>query len=243
MIAPEDREGLGPQGAGAPSPGGGPEPGAELARVPWEDADRTFPESLTATWLESLTAPARFFRAIDPGVPFARPLFYYLLFSVASALFSVLWGMSGGGLTLPPELAEALGYAGLPGTESRGWLLLEFFLSPFYALLALGMWTIVVHPFVRLFTESRRPLSETGRVFCYAAGPAVLTIVPWVGGIAALFGSFVLVVLGLRERHRTTTGRALAAVLVPAFALGVLAMMAFLFLLAALGSLGDLPFS
>lgn len=222
-----------PDGPAAPGPEREP-------RVPWEDPETGFPGSLVATFLASVTVPVRLFRAVDPGVPFVRPLLYYLVLSVASALFSTLWGMTGSGPALPPELTEALGYD-LMGDGGGGWHLLDFFLSPFVALLALGVSMVVVHPFIRLFTESRRPISETGRVFCYAAGPGVLTIVPWVGGIAAAVGSLVLVVIGLRERHDTTTGRALAAVLVPGVALAFLATALVLFSLAVMGSLGEFP--
>ena len=212
----------------------------ETGPIPWEDADGSFPRNLVASFHASLAAPARFFRALDPEVPFSRPILYYLIVSVAGALFSTLWAISGGGPAVPPELAESLGYPGLGEPLSRGWLLLEFFLSPFFALLGLAIWTLLVHPFCRLFSDSRRPISETGRVFCYAAGPAVLHVIPWVGGLAAFVGSLVLAVFGLRERHRTTTGRAIAALLVPAVGLGILLTALFLFSLAVLGSLGDL---
>lgn len=209
-------------------------------RIPWEDPERGFPAGLWATLSESLAAPGGFFRRLDPDVPFSRPLLYYLVVTVASALFSTLWSMSGGGPALPPEMTEALGYGGLGDPESRGWLLFEFFLSPFLALLGLAIWTVLIHPFCRLFSDSRRPISETARVLCYASGPAVLSIVPWVGGLLGTIGVLVLTVIGLRERHRTTTGRAVAAVLLPVIGVTVLLVALFLFSLAVLGSLGDL---
>lgn len=225
-----DDEGHGPYAAEDADPG----------RIPWEDPGRGFPGNLGATLAESLTAPARLFRALDPEAPFARPLLYYLVVSVAGALFSTLWAMGGGGPALPPELTETLGYGGLGETTSRGWLLLEFFLSPFLALFGLAVWTALIHPFCRLFSDVRRPISETARALCYASGPAVLSVVPWVGGLAAAAGVLVLAVIGVRERHRLTTGRAVAAVLVPVVGVTVLLVALFLFSLAVLGSLGDL---
>ena len=213
---------------------------ADPGRIPWEDPGRGFPANLGATLAESLAGPSGFFRRIDPDVPFSRPLLYYLVVSVAGALFSALWTVSGGGPAVPAEMTEALGYGGLGDPAARGWVVLEFFLSPFLALLGLAIWTVLIHPFCRLFADSRRPLSETGRVICYATGPAVLSIVPWVGGFAAAAGILVLTVVGLRERHRTTTGRAVAAVLIPLIGVTFLLVTLILFSLAVLGSLGDL---
>jgi hypothetical protein len=223
-----------------PDPVADPHFVTDPGRIPWEDPGRGFPANLGATLAESLAGPAGFFRRIDPGVPFSRPLLYYLVVSVTGALFSTLWTVSGGGPGIPPEMADALGYGGLGDPTARGWVLLEFFLSPFLALLGLAIWTVLIHPFCRLFANSRRPISETARVLCYATGPAVLSIVPWIGGYAATAGILVLTVIGLRERHRTTTGRAVAAVLVPLIGVTFLLVALILFSLAVLGSLGDL---
>jgi hypothetical protein len=55
----------------------------------------------------------------------------------------------------------------------------------------------------------------TFRVVCYASSPEVFQIVPICGGLVGGVWGFAISVVGLREVHRTTTGKAAAAVLLP----------------------------
>jgi hypothetical protein len=203
--------------------------------IPWEDPASGFPSSLTRTWIESLTAPVPFFRALEPEAPLARAVLYFLIMAVGAAFFSLLWGLAGSAPELPPAAA------GLVDLDTRSLQLFGFFLSPFANLLLLGLAALAVHMFVRLLTESRLSILATTRVICYASGPALLTIVPWVGEIAGWIGSAVLLSIGVREVHGTTTGRAVLTVLLPFLLAAVLSGLAWLFVLAVFASLGDLP--
>jgi hypothetical protein len=203
--------------------------------VPWEDPEVGFPEDLGRTWIESLTSPVSFFQRMEPEAPLARAVLYFLIMAVGAALFSLLWGLAGSAPELPPQAADVI------DLDPRGIQLFGFFLSPFANLVLLGLAAISVHLFVRLLTDSSRTLLATTRVICYASGPALLTIVPWVGEVVGWIGSAILLVIGIREVHGTTTGRATLTVLFP-FLLSVLLVgLAWLFVLAVFASLGDLP--
>jgi hypothetical protein len=203
--------------------------------IPWEDPEVGFPEDLGRTWIESLTSPVSFFRRMEPEAPLARAVLYFLIMAVGAALFSLLWGLAGSAPELPPQAADVI------DLDPRGIQLFGFFLSPFANLILLGLAAVSVHLFVRLLTDSSRPLLATTRVICYASGPALLTIVPWVGEIAGWIGSAILLVIGIREVHSTTTGRATVTVLFPFLLALLLAGLAWLFVLAVFASLGHLP--
>ncbi len=202
-----------------------------VERTPWEDDARGFPGNLVATWWESLTGPERFFERVDFQGPFARPLLYYLIVSIISSLFTVAWGLGGTQDATLAFLSQEL------GLDARGALLLSFFLSPFYALALLAVGSLVMHLFVLLLAPEHGGLGTTARVICYASGPAVLTIVPYVGVWLAWLWSLVLLVVGVRGAHRTSVGRATAVVLLP-YAIGLALLV--LFVLAALLILGVL---
>ncbi len=203
--------------------------------IPWEDPEVGFPEDLGRTWIESLTSPVSFFRRMEPEAPLARAVLYFLIMAVGAALFSLLWGLAGSAPELPPQAADVI------DLDPRGIQLFGFFLSPFANLILLGLAAISVHLFVRLLTDSSRTLLATTRVICYASGPALLTIVPWAGEVVGWIGSAILLAIGIREVHGTTTGRATLTVLFP-FLLSVLLVgLAWLFVLAVFASLGDLP--
>lgn len=205
--------------------------------IPWEDPAVGFPENLGRTWIESLTNPASFFRGLEPEAPLARAILYFLIMAVGAALFSLLWGLAGAAPELPPQAAEVV------DLDPRGLQVFGFFLSPFANLILLGLAAVSVHVFVRLLTDSDRPLVATTRIICYASGPALLTIVPWAGEIVGWVWSAALLSIGVREVHGTTTGRAALTVLFPFLLAVLLTGLAWVFVLAVFASLGDLPFA
>ena len=203
--------------------------------VPWEDPEVGFPEDLGRTWIESITSPVSFFQRMEPEAPLARAVLYFLIMAVGASLFSLLWGLAGSAPELPPQAADVM------DLDPRGIQLFGFFLSPFANLILLGLAAVSVHLFVRLLTDSSRPLLATTRVICYASGPALFTLVPWAGEIAGWIGSAILLTIGIREVHGTTTGRATLTVLFPFMLAMLLVGLAWLFVLAVFASLGHLP--
>ncbi len=194
------------------------EPGA---RLDWEDPSRDFAASLASAWRTSLFEPARFFRSVGWEGALGRPILYYLLMFVLAGLFGLLWQQLVFG-SLARHLLRAWAGTRWGGGEwpvgrwgaASG--VFWFFLSPFVGLFALGVWTVILHVFVLVLVPTRRGIGETARVVCYSWGPALLTIVPVVGPLAAYWVWIpILQVVGLREAHRTTTTRALLVWLAP----------------------------
>lgn len=210
-------------GSGGATGGGAPGPAA-TGPPAWEDPAGSFPDNLVETWRESLLEPTRFFRRVGRGTPFSRPLLYFLIVTVIGAFFTLWWqtiglwprGLGGGGATAG-EVPAIVG----------------FFASPFAGLIGLGLWAVVLHLFIVLFVPGRRPLAATARLLCYASGPTVFSVVPFLGPLVGLGWSVVLQVVGVREVHRTTTGRAAAAVLLPVGGAFLLLVVLLLFLVVA----------
>ena len=194
--------------------------------VPWEDPAAAFPRSLFGTWRESLFQPTTFFRRLNYAESLARPLLYYLIVSIVSAFFVLLWRSSDSYL-----VPEAL------GPEAGLTPLVQFFMEPFAALIGLAVAVLVLQLFAALLAPERRGLRATSRVFCYSWGPAVLTAIPLLGPALGLVWSVVLLVIGTREAHRTTSGRAAAIVLLPlAGLLTTLILLTALLIMAGLAS-------
>ncbi len=196
--------------------------------VAWEDPSVAFPASLLRTWRDSLFQPSGFFRRVAWEGSLARPLLYYLLVSITSAFFVLLWRS-----TDAPLLPAAFG----PETPLAP--LVQFFFEPFAALIGLGLGVLVLQLFALILAPARRGMRATARVFCYSAGPAVFTAAPIVGPAVGAVWSLVLLVIGLREAHRTTPGRAAAIVLIPVVGfIMVLGLLVVLLVLAGLAA-GD----
>ncbi|MXW55583.1 MAG: hypothetical protein F4Z33_08920 [Gemmatimonadales bacterium] len=186
----------------------------------WEDPGVSFPLNLVETWRRSVFEPGAFFADGPFERAAVRPVLYYLVISVLAAALSLTWGA-----LLPATqsgfvetLAEIMNVAVPDGTDTTGSVsrLADFFLAPFWAVLYLIIASLVLHVFVLLLVPGRRGLTATVRTICYACGPGVFAIVPFIGGWVAGIWGIVLTVIGLREAHRTTTGRAFAAWLLAA---------------------------
>ena len=201
--------------------------GAGSSIPAWEDPAVGFPEDLGRTWRDSVLDPAAFYAGVPWAAGLARPVLYYLIVSIAAAFFTLWWEALDWFPVFPfaPEMGD-----------DRGALaLVDFFLSPFLALLGLGIGSLVLHFFALLLAPDRRDLRATVRALSYGAGPAVFAIVPVLGPLVALVWSLVLHVIGIREAHRTTTGRAAAIVLLPWALFLALVFLAVLALVALAG--------
>jgi len=120
----------------------------------------------------------------------------------------------------------------------------------------------IQHLFVLMLAPERRDFGATATVFCYSSGVGLLTaVLPPAFGFGAalggLFGSFYLVVysmlalavqlwyvavlvFGMRRAHSTTTGRAIAVVLLP-IGVGFALVLGLAIVAAALIAFAELP--
>lgn len=198
---PGAASGAGREGPGAPGPAAA---SGERGPVPWEDPGLGFPADAWRTWRESLLEPTSFFGR-PAAASLVRPVLYFLLVSVLGAFFHLVWQA----YLYTPLAGEGAAYGG-------GLYVVQFFATPFVVLIGLGIQTLVLHLFVLMLAPEHRGIGSTARLICYASGPVVLAAVPVLGALAALVWSFVLEVVGIREVHRTTTGRAVVVALAPA---------------------------
>ncbi len=94
----------------------------------------------------------------------------------------------------------------------------------------------LVHLFLLMLRGAKHGFGPTVRVFCFSAGPQLFNIVPFIGPAVGGIWSLVITIIGIRETHETTTGKAVGAVLIPMTLLLILAIL--MFVAAALLGLG-----
>jgi hypothetical protein len=210
-------------GSGAGSSGG--EPGSQRPRVSESvtgaDFDYTqLVPSFVQTAREVVFNPVGFFRGIRRQGDFLNPLLFAIICAVVSGLLA-------GIISLLISLATGNGmgsaFGGLFGT---------LILTPIATAIGLFVWAAIYHLLVILIIRpSHAGYEGTFRVVAYAS---VLQLASWLAAIPilgilvliaiAVYG-VVLSVLGIREVHATTTGRAAAVVLIPAVIFGLLALL------------------
>jgi len=147
--------------------------------------------------------PVDFFRGILRQGDFVNPLIFAIICYEVSAIL--------GGI-----IAVAFGARGFGG------LISAIIFGPIVAAIVLFIWAGIIHLLVMLIVGSRNGGFEaTFRVFAYTAVTQLvswLSAIPFLGALISLglavYGVF-LGVIGIREVHATTTGKAALVVLIP----------------------------
>ena len=148
---------------------------------------------------------------------------YYLIVSVVAGGVSLFWYML---------LGDPFIYRFLPEGSAPANPIVDFLLSPLVVLIALFIIAGVTHACLAILGGAKHGFKTTARVMCFASSAQLFNVIPFVGSIIGGVWGLVVTVIGLREAHETTTGKALGALLLPLLlivALGVLAAVAALF--------------
>jgi hypothetical protein len=164
-----------------------------------------------------VTAPVGFFRGIRREGDFVNPLIFAIICYEISAILGGLLGLVG---------------VGMGGTQGFGSFLIGIILAPIFAAIGLFIGAGILHLLVMLIVGSRNSGYEgTFRVGAYSSVTSLVSWIPIIGLIASLYGIY-LAIVGIREVHNTTTGRAALVVLIPA----VVVFLLVLLIIAAIGA-------
>lgn len=190
---------------------------------PWPPSPGASPtEAFFTTWKEVCFHPAAFFRHMPREDRYGAVLVYYLIIGVVGAGVQLFWHSVLGGFAA--HLQDLIVRDRLPSHASSG--VIDFLLSPLLLLVTLYFISGVCHVFLLMMRGARHGFETTTRVFAFSYSPILFVIVPLIGNLVAVIWMIVVSVTGLREAHETTGAKAAAAVLVPAFLLLVLIVLA-----------------
>jgi hypothetical protein len=170
-----------------------------------------------------VTRPTEFFSSIPKRGNFTGPIVFALICIVISAILGGLIR-----LLTRSEMAGGMRFGG--GTFGFGDFLLGVILAPVAGIIGLFLVAAIAHLFVMLFVgDANSGFESTFRVVSYVAVTNLVNWIPIIGGLLALYGLY-LAVVGIREMHSTTTGRAALVVLLP---IGALLLLVLIFVVVA----------
>jgi len=205
---------------------------------PWPPGDRdSVVDAWARTWHGASLTPRVFFSLMPRAGSLGAAVLYYLSIGIAVAGAQLFWAMAGGADEKP--MAATVGAADAIAPWSP---LIEFLTAPVILLLSLFIAAGATHLLLKMLGGTQRgggSYDTTARVFAYSYSPQIVGIIPVIGVIAGFVWMVVIAIAGLREAHRTTTGRAATAVLVP-LTVG-LVFVALAELIVRLGGLLELP--
>ncbi len=201
--------GTGDSGGSPREPGGTPPPRTSGVVTGADFNYRDPVQSFISTVQRVVLQPADFYRGILRRGDFLNPLIFAIICYEVSAIL--------GGL-----IALAFGNRGFGG------LIGSIILAPIGAAIVLFIGAGILHLLVMVIVGSRNSGYEaTFRVAAYTSVVNLVSWIPFIGWIASLYGIY-LAVVGIREVHTTTTGKAALVVLIP------VAVLLFIFLVLAI---------
>lgn len=194
--------------AGARSPGG---PSRGPVASSGEEFNLSDPVgSFIRTVRGVLLNPVSFFRGIAKQGDFVNPAIFALICALISAFLGGIIS-----LVLSPLFAGPGDTAGETLAGGVVGFVLTVILSPIYTAVGLLIGAGIYHLLVLfLVRPGNAGFEATFRVVCYVAAIQLISWIPIVNIVAAIYG-VVLSVFGIREVHATSTGRAVAIVLIP----------------------------
>jgi hypothetical protein len=203
--------GTGSSGEPPPQGSGGPSRSAAAVEFNYGDPVQSFIATVQAVVLR----PVEFFRGILRQGDLINPLIFAIIcYEVAAIL---------GGL---------LRLVGIGANQGFGSFIASIILAPIFAAIGLFIFSGILHLLVMLIVGSRNSGFEaTFRVVAYSAVTSLVSWIPFIGWILSLYGIY-LGIVGIREMHNTTTGKAALVVLIPA-AIIILLVLALIALVGA----------
>lgn len=203
---------------GAPPPGP-PEGDRERPGNPWErrselGTSRGFVEALKLF----IVSPTEAFAQTRLVGDYGSPLLFAIVLGWVGVLVGKVWETLFGMSVLsafPPEMREQLPF--LVGGSTVG-LILTLVLAPIYILVALFIWSALLHLCLVLvggLKESKAGFEGTFRVVSYSTVGQLGSFVPFLGGVITLVWSLVLGFIGITSLHKSSQGQAIVALLIP----------------------------
>jgi hypothetical protein len=156
--------------------------------------------------------PVRYFAGVPRSGSLLNPLVFALVCVVISAILSALLVLAGvqqnPGFNLNPQNA-------IPTVFAPGSALLGILFAPIGGAIGLFVVAAIQQLLVRLIVGANNSgFDATFRVASYTQVTSLVNWIPIVGPLVALYGLYLSVV-GIREVHATTTGKAALVVLIP----------------------------
>jgi hypothetical protein len=191
---------------GSPREPGGPPPSRTSGVAAGAEFNYTDPvQSFISTVQRVVLQPTDFYRGIQRRGDFLNPLIFAIICYV---VFTILSGL--------------LALVGVGQQQGFGGFIVSLILAPIFAAIGLFIGAGILHLLVMLIVGSGNSGFEaTFRVGAYATVTSLVSWIPIIGWIASLYGIY-LAIMGVREVHGTTTGRAALVVLLPIAVIGFL---------------------
>jgi hypothetical protein len=188
---------------------------------PWEMRQTLgFMPALTESVRMLALTPKEAYARIQEKGDYLSPMLFGGLLSwvgfLASSIWQLLFGASWQTM-MPAAMRSGMGGMGGAGA-SAAMTIGMVIIYPILYVVGLFIGAGILHlcfMIVGALTNSTSGFEGTLRVVAYAGLAQIANVVPFLGGLAAAIWGLILMVVGAQALHKTTQGKAIAAVLIP----------------------------
>lgn len=169
---------------------------------------------------EVLIEPTTTFARMKESGGFTTPFLYMLIATGIGVFlaFAVQFGLQAimGSIVASGQNAEISRALAAQGFGVGIGIVAMLVLLPIALLIASFVGSGIWHLSLMILGGAKKPYEATYRVYCYVSGSsALVSLVPCCGGLAAVVWKIVSGAIGLSKVHEISTGKAVAAVLLP----------------------------
>ncbi|MCB1057826.1 MAG: YIP1 family protein [Acidobacteria bacterium] len=195
-----------------------PRPTTEL--LPWERRQELgFAPALIETIKLLVTSPQQAFARAERTGDYASPILFAVIVGWLGIIVGLVWQMLFGSLNFLSMMGNHEG-AGTQLALTGGIVVVYAILAPIFIVIGLFIGAGILHlclMLVKGLDSSQTGFEGTLRAVAYSGVAQLAQVVPFLGGIIAAVWVIVLYILGFVAVHRTTTQKAVIAVLLPVF--------------------------
>lgn len=201
---------------------------SEKEYTPWENGEG-FIGAFLKTTREALFSPSRFFKKVATGEGYWAPLIYGMISGIIGFGGAILWQWFFFSQWFPVQKISALSYS------------IYFIITialPIMAAFSLLIESGVTHLCLMIVGRNKKGFQATFRAISYSFSGYLFGILPLIGSPIGGIYTLILTIIGVREGHDISTGKAALAVFLPVIVGIGLAILAAILIPLLLGMMG-----
>jgi hypothetical protein len=196
--------------------------------VPWESGEG-FIGAFFQTLRDSLFSPTKFFKKISFGEGYWSPLIYGLITGIIGNGCAIFWFWLFMAKMIPMDRFP------FPYSLSVIKMILPL---PFQLAIAMFVGSAIIHLCLMIVGGNNNGYKTTFRAISYSYSAYLFGIIPFIGLFIEGIYTLILTIIGVREGHGISTGKAVLAVLLPAIVIFGLIIIAIMIVMTFIGSMG-----
>jgi len=197
--------------------------------TPWESGGG-FIGAFLETTQEVLFSPTKFFKKAAGGKGYWSPFIFAMISGIIGSGVGLLWQWLFFTGFVPPQILSVTTYSVI--------LTFAIISIPFTIAFFIIVGSGVTHFCLMIVGGNRKGFEATFRAICYSCSASLFYIVPIIGSFVGGIYIFILAILGVREGHEISTGKAVLAVLLPLIVVFGLGILLAIFIPLFIGSMG-----